>query len=483
MDLACDFAFDARTSVFQLLSTPDEGLELASEISASCNSPLLRRAGGTGRGAALIRTNSQLAVSVSARDLGSRMATNVTPRQQMAAALLCLLMGLGAMTSWFAIGSSLLYFSSTLPVDRPFFIWMLTAYYGPMIALLAIQRAVERKAKWWRSAAAFALRLSLSYAGCTVAMLLMPHVTSQPGLLALAAAVGVVESFGLGAASQLFKLLPAQCYGYYFAGTSIACVAVIAVSFVTGFAQPQPSHGSLVQMFYFAAVMAATASVAGFGILLSRLGRHYIRHGYLDLAMADTGKYHATMTSAGIFVQTWRYQLGVLSVSMTSVLATGLVPFIPSQTDTWYNTQWRLVLLYVIMVSMVIGRQLRVSRLACIPGGKSLAFWVVLRLLLAVVAVVYVLQPIILPQSHKMYLSDVATVVGLVVFGASGGVLLPPLYDQARSNLHPMLHTKLDRLFVIWGGLGVYIGLFAAFVVATTTINNTTSLIPFSFIE
>ena len=67
-----------------------------------------------------------------------------------------------------------------------------------------------------------------------------------------------------------------------------------------------------------------------------------------------------------------------------------------------------------------------------------------------------------------------------VLFYAIGGMLFPPAYDLARNDLHPILHSKLDTIFMVLGALGIYAGLFVAFVAASAINKNTTSLIPFS---
>ena len=81
--------------------------------------------------------------------------------------------------------------------------------------------------------------------------------------------------------------------------------------------------------------MAVGATCAGLGLLVSKLGRHYIKQGKLDMDMDDATEHPGSISAAGVFMSTWGFHCVVFTLSACSSLVLALLPFFPSQVRSF----------------------------------------------------------------------------------------------------------------------------------------------------
>lgn len=130
-------------------------------------------------------------------------------KKQKAIASICFLLGgLGVASSWTFLRAGIGYFTSNFPLGSTFYPVLITTYNVPVFPLLISQMLLDRKYdSKFGSKPAYTFRLVFALIILILCMCLVAF-TDQTGVLIIAAAVGVFDSVGYGAMSQIFSLFP-----------------------------------------------------------------------------------------------------------------------------------------------------------------------------------------------------------------------------------------------------------------------------------
>ena len=449
-------------------------------------------------------------------------------------------------------------------------------------------------------AASFGIRLFAAYLLLAACIAGVPFVERTPGLVLVAAGVGICQSAVLAPLSQLFKLLPAQVGASAAPSASLVAVSrALLCSVLWPFcvrgklgrhwccrlvlldrhalgqrtARSGVHHifrrqrlepagrrmrlATCVQPTWVSAAAAtwlmllALAAFVTVRMLTVACRRHYVNAGHVGVAMDQTGllarcshraaasllmpvacsgSFRSVGSGVSVFTFTCGSQVALLLLLGPTMAVAALIGYFPSnvsflsilphhivadnslthslQLDMSTGPDFHVILVFVLMISVVIGRQVqawvprttavgrRPFAVPCsthgltsslVSGLQPLLVWSAARALLGAALLAYVAQPLIdASPSARSFVSDVAALAGMVrfvrcipaalltaccarvqgVFGFSGGVLFPNVFRVGRSRVHAEAHEQLETVHSITAIMAVLLGLVVAGAVA-----------------
>jgi len=387
--------------------------------------------------------------------------------------LLFFMCGVTSITSWFALGSSLLFYAS---VAKLHFLYYLSAYTLGSLVVMALHKNYEMDmSKKDFSTAIFFLRLAvLTLYNVVVCVIFAFYSFSVLFSFLAMLGLGICHGALLGGLSQLSSVFPSPCYGYLLLGVDFSWVIPFIVTVLLNL---YPSSTLLFQFLYLAPAGLSLIGVVSLLLLLrSDMARQCLGHsgstkkehaeGLQSLLSLGTDDRQYVSLSSFVSLQPTPYKdafgWGVIIFACT-FCTYFMLPFLPQARKT--TPYFPPYLFFAQHVATVLGREALCGVVKNAVKGK-IVMWL-LVILRALIIAGFLVELIIYPISGN---AIGALEVGAVVLaGLVGGAANPSSYMLAGLRISDDIHNSSKVMYVcmwcsvagaitalaVWNGISV----------------------------
>jgi hypothetical protein len=402
-----------------------------------------------------------------------------------------LMIGVGVAMCWTMLQCGISYFEGRYAMGTKFYLAMVAAYNVPVLPLLLLQAALDRKYDVkYGAELTFQFRFMTGFLFLCGILCAIPFVEEYACLMFVVFA-GVMDSVAFGSAAQLFSMFPPRCGGYYFIGASLTSVLSLAITVGSGFAREDPPSRSSVCVTYFlSAVVVALGLAATLILVRSDVGRRLLRDKTkLDMeesqrdvpvrdlssslsngeeALAAGNPERTGKTNRELFFHTLQAHIALGLTWLLSTFVGSLVSLVPSQH---HSSSLKLILVYVGMFSSLLGKQINALPIKLISSQHQLLTCTVVLGIYSLFYLFYIIQgrlrSDIEGQQSYYFTLDWLIIPYVALFNIAAAYFSSQSYSMAaRLIAAPSDKAQNSALLGLTLMGGVYIGLGASFAVS-----------------